>query len=124
MSFPELGNFLLYVAFALSVYSTATSIVSGKTRRLDVTLTSERAISASFALIAIAFLILEYLILPDRFDVYYVAKASSRDLHTGYKMTAIWASMEGSLLLWSLVLEASARFAVRKMRTLRGQLAY
>ena len=123
MSFPELGNFLLYVAFALSVYSTVTSIVSGKTRRLDVTITSERAISASFVLLSIAFLILEYLFLNDRFDVYYVAKASSRDLHTGYKMTAIWSSMEGSLLLWSLVLAAYSFFAVRKMRSMRSPLA-
>jgi len=89
---------------------------------MDMTVSAERAMSAIFVLIVIAFLLLEYLFLNDRFDVYYVAKASSRDLQTGYKMTAIWSSMEGSLLLWSLVLSTYTFFAVRKMSRMRSPL--
>lgn len=120
---PETGQFLIYLSFALACYATLTSIVAGRTRRVDMTATTERALSATFVLTVGAFLLLEYLFLNDRFDVYYVAKASSRDLHTGYKMTAVWSSMEGSLLLWSLVLTIYTFFAVRKMRATRGPLS-
>jgi cytochrome c-type biogenesis protein CcmF len=123
LGIPELGNFLLYLGFALSCYAVLTSVVSGLSRRRDMTISSERAISMTFVLIAAAFLILEYLFLNDRFDVYYVAKASSRDLHLGYKITAIWSSMEGSLLLWAFILSAYSFFAVRKMKTMRGPLS-
>ncbi len=123
MAIPELGNFLLYVGFALSIYATITSIVSGRSHRMDMTVSTERAILATFVLITGSFLILEYLFMVDRFDVYYVAKASSRDLLAGYKLTAIWSSMEGSLLLWSLILAMYSFFAVRKLSGMRSPLA-
>lgn len=123
VAIPEVGHFLLYLAFALSVYATVASLGAARSRRMDMTVSSERALASTFGLIAVAFLILEYLFLTDRFDVYYVAKASSRDLHTGYKATAIWSSMEGSLLLWSLVLAAYSFFAVRKMAQTRGPMS-
>jgi cytochrome c-type biogenesis protein CcmF len=123
MALHELGHFFLYMALVLAVYTLVASSISGKTRRLDMTVSSERAGQAIFVMIAIAFLVLEYLFLNDRFEVYYVAKASSRDLHTGYKMTAVWSSMEGSLLLWSLVLSTYTFFAIRKMRRMRSPMA-
>ena len=89
---------------------------------MDMTVSAERAMLTVFVLIAIAFLLLEYLFLNDRFDVFYVWKASSRDLQTGYKMTAIWSSMEGSLLLWSLVLSTYTFFAVRKMSRMQQKI--
>ena len=123
MALPELGNFLLYLSFALALYSTLGSVVSAKTHRMDMTVSTERSLAAIFVMVATAFVILEYLFLTDRFDVHYVAKASSRDLHPGYKLTAIWSSMEGSLLLWSLVLATYTYFAVRKISTQRSPLS-
>ena len=90
---------------------------------MDMTVSTERSLAAIFVMVATAFVILEYLFLTDRFDVHYVAKASSRDLHPGYKLTAIWSSMEGSLLLWSLVLATYTYFAVRKISTQRSPLS-
>ncbi|MBS12966.1 MAG: cytochrome C biogenesis protein [Gemmatimonadetes bacterium] len=123
MAIPEFGQFLLYLSFALIAYGTFASLISAMSRRMDMTVSAERAIQSTFLLIGVAFLLLEYLFLTDRFDVYYVAKASSRDLHTGYKLTAIWSSMEGSLLLWSLVVAVYSYFAVRKMSGSRGPMS-
>ena len=122
MGIQSLGNFLLHLGFALSVYAVISSVIAAKTRRMDMTVSAERSLTAIFVLIVGAFLVLEYLFMNDRFDVFYVAKASSRDLQTGYKMTAIWSSMEGSLLLWSLVLSTYTFFAIRKMSRMRGPL--
>ena len=117
---PALGKFLLYLALFSSIYAVISAVMAAKTRRLDLTLSSERAITAQFALIAISFLLLEVLFLTDRFDVHFVAKSSSRDLPTPYKITALWSAMEGSLLLWSMVLSTFTFSAVHIVKRRRG----
>ncbi len=117
---PALGSFLLHLALFASVYAVIAGIAAAKTRRLDLTISSERAITAQFVLILISFILLEVLLLTDRFDVYFVAKSSSRDLPTPYKFTALWSAMEGSLLLWSLVLASFTFAAVHIVKRRRG----
>ena len=120
---PDLGIYLLYLALFASIYAVISGVVAAKTRRLDLTISSERAVTAQFTLIALAFLILEYLFLTDRFDVFFVAKSSSRDLPTPYKITALWSAMEGSLLLWSLVLASFTFAAVHIVKRRRVETA-
>ena len=117
---PALGTFLLYLALFASVYAVIAGTIAGRTRRLDLILSSERAITAQFVLVAICFVLLEYFFLTDRFDVYFVAKSSSRHLPTLYKVTALWSAMEGSLLLWSLVLATFTLIAVHIVKRRRG----
>tara|TARA_Y100000588_G_scaffold373868_1_gene448222 strand:+ start:7806 stop:9824 length:2019 start_codon:yes stop_codon:yes gene_type:complete len=117
---PALGTFLLYLALFASVYAVIAGTIAGRTRRLDLILSSERAITAQFVLVAICFVLLEYFFLTDRFDVYFVAKSSSRHLPALYKVTALWSAMEGSLLLWSLVLASFTFFAVHIVKRRRG----
>jgi cytochrome c-type biogenesis protein CcmF len=119
----EIGNFLVWLGFITAIYGTLVAVLAGATRRMDFTISAERAVAANFAMAVASFILLEVLFLSDRFDVYYVAKASRRDLPLAYKITAVWSSMEGSLLLWSLVLAIYAFLAVRKTRPMRGPLA-
>ena len=56
---PDLGIYLLYLALFASIYAVISGVVAAKTRRLDLTISSERAVTAQFTLIALAFLILE-----------------------------------------------------------------
>ncbi|MDP6040453.1 MAG: cytochrome c biogenesis protein CcsA, partial [Candidatus Latescibacteria bacterium] len=120
---PQLGNFLLWLALFTSAYAVIAAISAGKTHRTDLTLSAERAVFASFVLCLGAIGVLEYLFLADRFDVHYVATHSSRDLQTGYKITALWSGMQGSLLLWAFTLSGFMFFAVIKTRVFRGPQA-
>ena len=119
----DLGNFFIWLTLITSLYGVVAAALAGRTRRIDLTLSAERAVYASFGLLLLAFAILEYLFLNDRFDVHYVATHASRDLPTPYKFTALWAGMEGSLLLWAFVLSGYSFFAVRMSRRFRGPLA-
>lgn len=118
----ELGNFLLWMSCFTALYAVISGILAGKTRRLDLTISTERALGASFGLILLAAGILEYLLLTDRFDIRYVSKVSSLHQPTLYKFTALWSSMEGSLLLWLLILNAFSFFSILKTRRFRGPL--
>ena len=119
----QLGNFVLWLAIFTSTYACIAAIISGRTKRLDLTISTERAVYATFALCLTAMGVLEYLFVTDSFNVHYVATHSSRDLATGYKFTAVWSGMQGSLLLWALILSGFNFFATLKTRTLRGPLA-
>ena len=120
---PQLGNFLLYLALFTSAYAVIAAILAAKTRRMGLILSTERAVLTGFVLCLSAMAILEVLFLTDRFDIYYIATHSSRDLPTGYKFTAVWSGMQGSLLLWALILSGFIFFAVIKTRAFRGPLA-
>ena len=56
------------------------------------------------ALLTVAVVCLEISFLRDDFSVELVADHSSTTTPTGYKMTAMWSSQAGSLLLWAWVL--------------------
>jgi len=66
---------------------------------------SARSISVGlFVFVALAFACLVYAFLQDDFSVVYVVNQSNSLLPVEYKVSAVWAGHEGSLLLWVLIL--------------------
>jgi cytochrome c-type biogenesis protein CcmF len=63
-----------------------------------------RAIYCLAALCVVAFAILEAAFLRSDFSFALVAEGSSTDTPTFYKVTALWATQDGSLLLWATLL--------------------
>ena len=55
-----------------------------------------------------AFAILEAAFLRSDFSFALVAEGSSTDTPTFYKVTAVWATQDGSLLLWATLLSLFA----------------
>ncbi|MEM9605973.1 MAG: heme lyase CcmF/NrfE family subunit [Actinomycetota bacterium] len=53
---------------------------------------------------AAAFVIMEVALLTDDFSVVYVAETSARATPLLYKIATLWAALEGSIILWVLVL--------------------
>src|SRR5207249_4440094 len=72
----------------------------------------ERATLAFFVMIAVAVVVLEILILSDNFHNAYVAAHSNKDLSTYYKVAALWAGQEGSLMFWTFLLSIYSGLAV------------
>lgn len=54
--------------------------------------------------VAISFVCLVCAFLMDDFSLKYVSQNSNTDLPAHYKVSAVWAAHEGSLLLWALIL--------------------
>src|SRR5262249_34102335 len=80
---------------------------TGDVRSVD---SSRRAVYAMAGLLTAAVVLLEIAFVRDDFHFALVADHSSTTTPTFYKLTAMWSSQEGSLLLWAWVLSlASSR---------------
>ena len=104
----QLGSVGLIVALAFAAYAVVAGVVGGKLRSLRVVRSAERATLAFFVMVTVAVVALEYLILTNDFHNAYVAEHSNRDLFTFYKVAALWAGQEGSLLFWTWLLSITA----------------
>ncbi len=118
----QAGSVGLIVALAFAVYGLIAGAVGGKLRSLRVVRSAERAVLAFFAMITVAVVALEALILTDDFHNAYVAAHSNRDLPVYYKIAVLWSGQEGSLLFWTWLLAIYTGLAVLLNRRKNRQL--
>ena len=118
----QLGSVGLVAALAFAAFAVVAGVVGGKLRSLRVVRSAERATLAFFVMVTVAVVALEYLILTNDFHNAYVAEHSNRDLLTFYKVAALWAGQEGSLLFWTWLLSIYSALAVLLNRKKNRQL--
>lgn len=98
------GSFALLLAFVCAVYAFVGGIFAIRTRHPLLVKSARQSGMATCVLIFLATLSLEFLLFSDNFSTAYVVQHSNRDLSTFYKVAALWAGQEGSLLFWSTLL--------------------
>jgi len=98
------GSFSLLLAFVCAVYAFVGGIFAIRTRHPLLVKSTRQAGIATCVLIFLATLSLEYLLFTDNFSLAYVVQHSNKDLSSFYKVAALWAGQEGSLLFWSTLL--------------------
>jgi cytochrome c-type biogenesis protein CcmF len=114
----ELGHFALILAFCLAVGQALIPLL-GTLSANRVWMSSARTIAyGQFVFVLASFICLAVLFLNDDFSVRYVADNSNSRLPEHYKISAIWAAHEGSLLLWVLILSGWTLAVARFSRTL------
>jgi cytochrome c-type biogenesis protein CcmF len=104
----QLGTASLFVALLAALYAAGAAIHgarSGDRRWVD---SSRLAVYSWAALVTVAVLVLELAFVRDDFSFQTVAEHSSTTTPTFYKLTAMWSSQEGSLLLWAFVLSLAS----------------
>ncbi|HEY9157805.1 heme lyase CcmF/NrfE family subunit [Candidatus Binatus sp.] len=101
---PELGNLALAIALILAVYSIVANIYGVRRNAPDFVVSARHAIWSMCAMVTIAVVVLWVALLRSDFSLEYVASYSSTTLPTAYKITALWAGQQGSLLLWTWLL--------------------
>jgi cytochrome c-type biogenesis protein CcmF len=102
-----LGAACLIAAPFACAYAGGAALVGARGDRRLVD-SSRRAIYALCALLTIAVVILEAAFLRSDFSVALVADHSSTTTPFAYKLTAMWSSQAGSLLLWAWVLSIAS----------------
>ena len=114
------GSACLTVGLLTALYAAGASVYGAVTGRGQWVASGRRAMYCLAALCVIAFAILESAFLRSDFSYALVAEGSSTDTPTFYKVTAVWATQDGSLLLWATLLSlfASAVLFLTR-RTLR-----
>jgi len=100
----DIGNILLLFLLPLSVFSALAALAAGMTKRQGLLDVSRRAAYAAFGVTTLAVLSLEYLLVTSDFTIEYVASNTNRALPLFYKIVALWAGHNGSLLLWTWIL--------------------
>ncbi len=106
------GRAILLLAFAVAVYAVVSALASRSPKRRGLRESSERAIYAFFALVTMASATLLVALATGQWDLRLVTEYTSETLPLHYKLTSMWASQEGSLLLWVWVLSGYAALVV------------
>ncbi len=100
----DIGYYALLAALVLTLYGIFAGL-SGVHKNSENLIASFRtALLVVTGLVVVAFGSLVYAFATDDFTVRFVANNSSSDLPLFYKITAVWGGLEGSLLLWQVIL--------------------
>jgi cytochrome c-type biogenesis protein CcmF len=99
-----LGSACLVVGLATALYAVGSSVYGALSGKRRFVVSGRRAIYCLAGLLLIATAVLQAAFLRSDFSYKLVAEGSSTDTPTFYKVTAMWATQDGSLLLWALLL--------------------
>ena len=101
---PELGHFALILALCMALVQSILPLVGAARGKLGWVMLATPAARAQCLFVTSAFAVLTYAFITNDFTVAYVANNSDSSLPWYYRITAVWGSHEGSILLWTLIL--------------------
>ena len=96
----ELGNYGLALALALSIFLAILPLVGAEKGNAKLMSLGRPLTWAMFLALSLSFGSLFYLFAVNDFSVQYVVNNSNSTLPLQYRLSAVWGSHEGSLLLW------------------------
>lgn len=118
----DIGYFALLLALVGSIYSVITFIVAAKGKHPAWNRSARISLLAVCGLVSISVAALVYALVTHDFQIEYVTSYTSRDLSLGYRLSALWAGNNGSLLFWAWVLSVFATVALLTKRHLSREL--
>src|SRR5919112_1743252 len=101
---PTAGRACLIIALGICLYGIAASLYGARSGRRDWVASGRRSVYMLAVLAAAAMAILQAAFVRSDFSFALVASHSSTTTPLFYRLTAVWSSQEGSLLLWVLLL--------------------
>ena len=106
-----LGQFALWAAFVLGLWCVVLAFTGRWQGRPELSATIVRSIYAILGCLIVASLSLWKGLVSHDFNMEYVWAYTSRNLPSGYILSAFWAGQKGSLLFWAVVLALFASAA-------------
>jgi len=103
---PEIGHFALILALVLALAQAFFPIVGAAKGNAHWMAVAKPAAYGQFVFMLLAFIALSLSFAANDFSVSYVAKNSNLEMPLMFRLSAVWGSHEGSLLLWALILSA------------------
>ena len=102
----ELGHITLIIAFIVTIIQFIIPMIGAYRNDARLMSFGDRAAIAQFLLIAFSFAAITVIFLQSDFSVKLAAMHSHSQTPLLYKITAVWANHEGSMLMWILILAA------------------
>jgi cytochrome c-type biogenesis protein CcmF len=116
---------LLIVSLVVAVYGIVAAALGARFGRWELVASAHRAVLWLFGLVTGAALLLVAALITYDFSIAYVARNTLRGTPLYYRVTALWGSLEGSLLLWQWLLSLfSAAVVLSQRRKLRDLMPY
>ena len=112
----ELGFFALVLAFCLSVFGLVMGVLSLNRPQRGVILSGRNALVAVNACILFAAGVLWTGLITNDFSISYVFRNSAADMPPIYLLTAFWSSLEGSHLLWTMIMSIVVSISLLTLR--------
>jgi cytochrome c-type biogenesis protein CcmF len=100
----DFGTLCLFIALATAGWAAIASINGWRAGSGQLVLSGERAVYATWGLVTLSIVALEYCIFTNQYDLEYVASYTNRSLPAIYKISALWAGQSGSILFWLFIL--------------------
>ncbi len=101
---PELGHFALIIAFVIAIVQSIVPIIGAARNNAAMMALARPAAFAQFLFTGLAYAILTHAFIVHDFSVLYVSQHSNLVQPLLYRISGVWGSHEGSLLLWTLIL--------------------
>lgn len=102
--FPEIGHFALILALCMALFQAVLPLWGAAVNNHQYMAVAKSAAQGHLLFILISFSALTAAFITHDFSVAYVAHNSNSALPLLYRISAVWAAHEGSLLLWALIL--------------------
>ena len=114
----QIGFLLLFIAFFASVVALTLSTYGAlKNNSKFLTLGKQFTIACAFSAAA-SIILLATLFLTDSYFNHYVWQFSSKNMFWVYKLASVWGGMNGSMLLWGVLVSVFAGIAAFKVKIL------
>ena len=101
---PELGHFALIIAFAITIVQCVVPLIGAATNNASMIALARPAVLVQLLFVGLAYAALTHAFIIHDFSVLYVSKHSNLVQPLLYRISGVWGSHEGSLLLWTLIL--------------------
>ena len=101
---PEIGQFALIIALSIAVIQALVPLAGASLGVQRWIALARPAALGQLLFVGLSYACLTWAFLSHDFSVLYVAKNSNSALPLIYRISGVWGSHEGSLLLWALVL--------------------
>jgi cytochrome c-type biogenesis protein CcmF len=119
----DVGAACLLVGLLTAAYATVAALYGAISGRRQFVVSARRAIYALAGLLFLAMVLLEIAFVRSDFSFSLVQRYSSTDTPLFYKLTAMWSSQEGSLLLWAFLLSVYSSVALYVTRRRHRDIA-
>ena len=116
------GRSILILALACAIYALVVALSSHTPRRRRNLASAERGVYGFFALMTAAMGVMWFALTTERFELRSVAEYTSTTLGFQFKLSALWASQSGSLLLWAWILSGFSALVVWQNRSKNREL--
>jgi cytochrome c-type biogenesis protein CcmF len=118
----DIAYIALFLALLASIYAAIAFAFGARKRHAALLHSASNSLLAVFGLVSLSVAILVYALVTHNFQIEYVASYTSTDLPLAYRLSALWAGNDGSLLVWAWLISLFAAVVVLQKRDTAREL--